>query len=159
MRSHNNFMRSRGIFTRSRNNYSDKIMIITLRKSEDFSQSILVTAVCLSVCLSVFLSLNDVQATILMQSSWFLYSRFILVWEPWQNFFLEIGQVNFFCCHGNQSLNDERWGFFNILIFYFSAISRDIALKFIQDTYMLWINSQKNNWPLQVKGQGRRDGI
>ena len=43
--------------------------IITLRKSEDFSQSILVTAVCLSVCLSVFLSLNDVQATILMQSS------------------------------------------------------------------------------------------
>ena len=33
--------------------------------------------------------------------------------------------------------------FFNILLFYFSAISRDITLKLIQDTYRLIINSQK----------------
>ena len=97
----------------------------------------------MSVCLYVCLSLNDVQATILIRSSWFLDSRCIQVWEPWQNFFVKIGQVIFCCCHGNQSLNDERWGFFNILIFYFSAISRGIALKFLQDTYRVVIKSSK----------------
>ena len=44
------------------------------------------------------------------------------------------------CCHGNQSPNDERQGFFNIFVFYFSAIGRDIDLKFIQDTYRVVIN-------------------
>ena len=33
--------------------------------------------------------------------------------------------------------------FFNILLFYFSAISRDITLKFMQETYRVVINSQK----------------
>ena len=32
----------------------------------------------------------------------------------------------------------------NILVFYFSAIGRDIDLKFIQDTYMVVLNSLKN---------------
>ena len=32
----------------------------------------------------------------------------------------------------------------NILVFYFSAIRRDIDLKFIQDTYGVVLNSQKN---------------
>ena len=32
----------------------------------------------------------------------------------------------------------------NILVFYFSAIRRDIDLKFIQDTYRVVLNSQKN---------------
>ena len=31
----------------------------------------------------------------------------------------------------------------NILVFYFSAIRRDIDLKFIQDTYMVVLNSLK----------------
>ena len=31
----------------------------------------------------------------------------------------------------------------NILVFYFSAIRRDIDLKFIQDTYMAVLNSLK----------------
>ena len=31
----------------------------------------------------------------------------------------------------------------NILVFYFSAIRRDIDLKFIQDTYMVELNSLK----------------
>ena len=31
----------------------------------------------------------------------------------------------------------------NILVFYFSAIRRDIDLKFIQDTYRVVLNSQK----------------
>ena len=31
----------------------------------------------------------------------------------------------------------------NILVFYFSAIRRDIDLKSIQDTYMVVLNSQK----------------
>ena len=33
----------------------------------------------------------------------------------------------------------------NILVFYFSAIRRDIVLKFIQDTYRVVLNSLKNN--------------
>ena len=32
----------------------------------------------------------------------------------------------------------------NILVFYFSAIGKDIDLKFIQDTYRVVLNSQKN---------------
>ena len=32
----------------------------------------------------------------------------------------------------------------NILVFYFSAIRRDIDLKFIQDTYRVVLNTQKN---------------
>ena len=32
----------------------------------------------------------------------------------------------------------------NILVFYFSAIGRNIDLKFIQDTYRVVLNSQKN---------------
>ena len=32
----------------------------------------------------------------------------------------------------------------NILVFYFSAIKRDIDLKFIQDTYMVAFYSLKN---------------
>ena len=32
----------------------------------------------------------------------------------------------------------------NILVFYFSAIRRDIDLKFIQDTYRVLLNSQRN---------------
>ena len=31
----------------------------------------------------------------------------------------------------------------NILVFYFSAIRRDIVLKFIQDTHMVVLNSLK----------------
>ena len=31
----------------------------------------------------------------------------------------------------------------NMLVFYFSAIRRDIDLKCIQDTYMVVLNSQK----------------
>ena len=37
----------------------------------------------------------------------------------------------------------------NILVFYFSAIRRDIDLKFIQDTYMIVLNS------LGQRSQGR----
>ena len=33
----------------------------------------------------------------------------------------------------------------NILVFYISATRRDIDLKFIQDTYMVVLNSQKNS--------------
>ena len=33
----------------------------------------------------------------------------------------------------------------NILVFYLSAIRRDIDLKFIQDTYRVVLNSLKNN--------------
>ena len=33
----------------------------------------------------------------------------------------------------------------NILVFYFSAIRRDIDLKFIQDTYGVVLNSLKKN--------------
>ena len=33
----------------------------------------------------------------------------------------------------------------NILVFYFSAIRRDIDLKFIQDTYRVVLNSLKQN--------------
>ena len=40
----------------------------------------------------------------------------------------------------------------NILVFYFSAIRRDIDLKFIQDTYRVVLNS------LKVTGQGHRVG-
>ena len=32
----------------------------------------------------------------------------------------------------------------NILVFYFSAIRRDIDLKFIPDTYIVVLNSMKN---------------
>ena len=32
----------------------------------------------------------------------------------------------------------------NILVFYFSAIRRDIDLKFIQDTYRVVLNALKN---------------
>ena len=32
----------------------------------------------------------------------------------------------------------------NILVFYFSAIRRDIDLKFIQDTYRVVLNTQTN---------------
>ena len=35
----------------------------------------------------------------------------------------------------------------NILVFYFSAIRRDIDLKFIQDTYRVVLNSLTKNWP------------
>ena len=45
----------------------------------------------------------------------------------------------------------------NILVFYFSAIRRDIDLKFIQDTYGIVLNSLKHNFPSYVKGQGHRD--
>ena len=38
----------------------------------------------------------------------------------------------------------------DILVFYFSAIRRDIDLKFIQDAYRVV--------PSYVKGQGHRDG-
>ena len=41
----------------------------------------------------------------------------------------------------------------NILVFYFSAIRRDIDLKYIQDTYMVVLNSLKNTFI----GQGHRD--
>ena len=40
----------------------------------------------------------------------------------------------------------------NILAFYFSAIRRDIDLKFIQYTYRVVLN------PLEVNGQGHGDG-
>ena len=43
----------------------------------------------------------------------------------------------------------------NILVFYFSAIRRDIDLKFIQDTYRGVLNSLHKS---KVKGQGHRDG-
>ena len=36
-------------------------------------------------------------------------------------------------------------GLYHILVFYFSAISRDIDLKFIQDTYRVVINSLKKH--------------
>ena len=42
-----------------------------------------------------------------------------------------------------------------ILVFYFSAIRRDIDLKFIQDTYRVVLNSLKE---LIFKAQGHRDG-
>ena len=45
----------------------------------------------------------------------------------------------------------------HISVFYFSAISRDIDLKFVHDTYTVVINSP-TNWPLYVKGQCHRDG-
>ena len=41
----------------------------------------------------------------------------------------------------------------NILVFYLSAIRRDIDLECIQDTYMVVLNS-----PSYVNGQGHRDG-
>ena len=44
----------------------------------------------------------------------------------------------------------------NILVFYFSAIRRDIDLKFIQDTYRVVLKSHKMTFI--VKGQGHRDG-
>ena len=138
-------------------------LFVTFRNLR-FSKSILVTAVCLFVtlrkserlfakyighrglyvCLYVCLSSKAVQATLLVRLSLFLLERMYSRPRTLQNlFFLKIGQVDFLCCHGNQSLNDERWGFFNILIFYFSANSRDITLKFIQDTYRQIFNSQK----------------
>ena len=43
----------------------------------------------------------------------------------------------------------------NILVFYFSAIRRDIDLKFIQDTNRDVLMSLKNSYD---KGQGHRDG-
>ena len=39
----------------------------------------------------------------------------------------------------------------NILVFYISAIRRDIDLKFIQDTYRVVLNSQKNIDPHMSK--------
>ena len=44
----------------------------------------------------------------------------------------------------------------NILVFYSSAIRRDIDLKSIQDTNMVVLNSLEKNWPSYVKGH--RDG-
>ena len=41
----------------------------------------------------------------------------------------------------------------NILVFYFSAIRRDIDLKFIQDTYMVVLNSLK--YLQRSRSQGR----
>ena len=35
----------------------------------------------------------------------------------------------------------------NILVFYFSAIRRDIDLKFIQDINRVALNSLKKHWP------------
>ena len=46
----------------------------------------------------------------------------------------------------------------DMLAFYLSAISRDIDLNVIQDTYMAVLNSLKKI-PSQVNGQGHRDGI
>ena len=46
----------------------------------------------------------------------------------------------------------------NILVFYFSAIRRDIDLKFIQDTYRVVLNSLKKHWLSYVNGQGHMDG-
>ena len=43
----------------------------------------------------------------------------------------------------------------NILVFYFSAIRRDIDLKFIQDTYRVVLSSQKNIDLHRSKSQGR----
>ena len=43
----------------------------------------------------------------------------------------------------------------NILVFYFSAIRRDIDLKFIQDTNRVVLNSLKQ---FTFIGQGHRDG-
>ena len=44
----------------------------------------------------------------------------------------------------------------NILVFYFSAIRRDIDLKFIQDTYMVVLNSLKLTFICQrSRSQGR----
>ena len=45
----------------------------------------------------------------------------------------------------------------NILVFYFSAIGRDIDLKFIQDTYRVVLDSLKKN-DIGQMGQGHRDG-
>ena len=42
-----------------------------------------------------------------------------------------------------------------ILVFYFSAIRRDIDPIFIQDTYMVVLNSHTHSY---AKGQGHRDG-
>ena len=46
----------------------------------------------------------------------------------------------------------------NILIFYFSAIRRDIDLKFIQDTYWVVLNSHKNIDLHRSKVKVTRDG-
>ena len=46
----------------------------------------------------------------------------------------------------------------NILVFYFSAIRRDIDLKFIHDTYRVVLNALKKNDLHRSKGQGHRDG-
>ena len=46
----------------------------------------------------------------------------------------------------------------HIFVFYFSAISRDIDLKFIQDTYKVVINSLKKTWTFigqRSRSQGR----
>ena len=43
----------------------------------------------------------------------------------------------------------------NILVFYFSAISRNIDLKFIHDTYRVLLNAQKNIDLHRSKSQGR----
>ena len=50
---------------------------------------------------SLFLSFNDVQATILVWSSYFLDSRCIMALGLWQNFFVKIESAVFVCCHGN----------------------------------------------------------
>ena len=44
----------------------------------------------------------------------------------------------------------------NILVFYYSAIRRDIVLRFIQDTYMVVLNSLKKK--LTFICQSHRDG-
>ena len=46
----------------------------------------------------------------------------------------------------------------HISVFYLSAISRDIDLKFVHDTNRIVINSPKHS-PLHVEGHGHRDGI
>ena len=45
----------------------------------------------------------------------------------------------------------------DILVFYFSAILRDIDLKFIQDTYRVVLNSLKK-MDIHRSNQGHRDG-
>ena len=50
---------------------------------------------------SLFLSFSDVQATILVWSSWFLDSRCIMAQWLWQNFFVKIESAVFVYCHGN----------------------------------------------------------
>ena len=74
----------------------------------------------------------------------------------------------YFGCSATKRANDVEtllqpyivsrvYTYFAISVFYFSVISRDIDLKFMQNTHRVVINSQKNDIH-KVKGQGHRDG-